>query len=169
MKHLFALSAILIGLVLTAVPATAQDKPAFRPSTCAAIAQGLPNVTYAAYTPVSLSAYQVEITFVGHSTYVIESAGGVIIATDYAGFAGQATPKVVTMNRAHSTHYTDFPDPAIAHVLRGWNPAGGPAKHHLHVKDLMVRNVSTDIRGWSSTVEPDGNSIFIYEDRKSVV
>jgi hypothetical protein len=32
------------------------------------------------------------------------------------------------MNRAHSSHYTDFPDPAIKHVLRGWNPEGRPRR-----------------------------------------
>ncbi len=41
-----------------------------------------------------------------------------MIATDYAGYAGGGTD-VVTMNRAHPTHFTDRPDPAIRHVLRG--------------------------------------------------
>ncbi|NIX22805.1 MAG: Zn-dependent hydrolase, partial [Actinobacteria bacterium] len=59
--------------------------------------------------------------------------------------------------------YTDFPDPAIEHVLRGWNPEGGPAEHDLDVGDVHIRNVPTDIRGWSGLVEPDGNSIFIFE------
>ncbi len=162
MKRLLTLSALLIGLVPQAAPSAAQDKPVFRPSTCAAIARALPSVTYAAYTPASLSAYQVRITFAGHSTYVIESAGGVTIATDYAGFAGQATPKVVTMNRAHSTHYTDFPDPAIEHVLRGWDPEGGAASHYLSVDDVLVRNVTTDIVRGEFRIA-DANSIFIFE------
>ena len=38
--------------------------------------------------------------------------GGVRIATDYSGaYRTGRLPDVVTMNRAHSTHYTLFPDP----------------------------------------------------------
>ena len=50
------------------------------------------------------------------------------------------------MNKAHRTHYTDNPDPAIEYVLRGWNPEGGPARHALIVDDVYIRNVPTDIR-----------------------
>ena len=28
---------------------------------------------------------------------------------------------------------------------------------------MLIRNVPTDIRSWAGTVEPDGNSIFIFE------
>ena len=67
------------------------------------------------------------------------------------------------MNKAHRTHYTDFPDPGIEYVLRGWNPDGGPAKHALVVDDVYIRNVTTDIRSWAARLERDGNSIFIFE------
>ena len=66
------------------------------------------------------------------------------------------------MNHAHTSHYTDNPDPRIEYVLRGWNPDGGKAVHHLQVDDVLIRNVTTDIRRFG-TVEPDGNSIFIFE------
>ena len=46
------------------------------------------------------------------------------------------------MNRAHSSHYTEFPDPRIEYVLRGWNPEGGKAVHHLEVDDVLIRNVA---------------------------
>jgi L-ascorbate metabolism protein UlaG (beta-lactamase superfamily) len=67
------------------------------------------------------------------------------------------------MNRAHRTHWTPSPDPAIEHVLRGWTDEGVPAKHNLQVDDVLVRNVTTDIRGGSVGRVPDGNSIFIFE------
>ena len=68
------------------------------------------------------------------------------------------------MNHAHSSHYTDNPDPAIAHVLRGWNPGGdGPARHHLQVGDVYIRNVTTDLYSNGVMIEKDGNSIFIFE------
>lgn len=107
---------------------------------------------------------EVTIRFVGHATYLLTTGAGVTIATDYSGWSGPvAIPDVVTMNHAHSTHWTANPDPAIPHVFRGWNPAGGPAAHHQIIGDVLVRNVPTDIRGWGGGVEHDGNSIFIFE------
>ena len=75
--------------------------------------------------PAALAADEVQLTFLGHATFLIESAGGVTIATDYTGERPRdRTPDVVTMNRAHPSHYTSNPDPAIRHVLRGWSPDG---------------------------------------------
>ncbi len=131
---------------------------------CLAIAGTEPNVVPAAAKPSALGANEVRITFVGHSTFRIESAGGITIATDYSGDAGEGVvPDVVTMNHAHSTHYTDYPDERIKHVLRGWNPNGGAANHDLTVGDVKIRNVPTNIRSWSGGTEVDGNSIFIFE------
>ncbi|TJV47642.1 MAG: Zn-dependent hydrolase, partial [Mesorhizobium sp.] len=50
----------------------------------------------------------VTITYAGHSTYVIETPAGVRIATDFSGVYGaDPLPRVVTMNKAHRTHYSD--------------------------------------------------------------
>jgi L-ascorbate metabolism protein UlaG (beta-lactamase superfamily) len=132
-------------------------------SECLAMAQAPARLQPARFANTALEAEQVQLTFVGHSTFLIESPGGVKIATDYTGSAGGIIPDVVTMNRAHSSHYTDFPDPAIKHVLRGWNPAGGPARHDLQIGDVRIRNVTTDIRSATLGRIPDGNSIFIFE------
>lgn len=114
--------------------------------------------------PAALARDEVGLTFVGHATWVIESAGGVRVATDYNDYIRPAaTPDVATMNRAHSTHFSYRPDPAIRHVLRGWNPGGGPARHDLQVGDVRVRNVPTNIRDWSGGTEHDGNSMFVIE------
>lgn len=147
-------------------PLTIQDDSKRQPSTCAAVARRLPGVTYAAFETASVPAHQVRITFSGHSTYLIESAGGVTIATDYSGWAGSVTPNVATMNRAHETHYTDYPDPAIKWVLPGWGPKfgaeGDKAEHYLTAEDVLIRNVTTDImRGGQRFA--DQNSIFIFE------
>jgi L-ascorbate metabolism protein UlaG (beta-lactamase superfamily) len=136
--------------------------PARAAGDCLAMAEG-PSPQGAKVIGVALAPDQVQLTFVGHSTFLIESPGGLTIATDYAGFAGGLLPDVVTMNRAHPTHYTDTPDPAIKHVLRGWKPDGGPARHDLHIEDVRIRNVTTDIRGGYVGRVPDGNSIFIFE------
>jgi L-ascorbate metabolism protein UlaG (beta-lactamase superfamily) len=72
------------------------------------------------------------------------------------------------MNRAHSTHYTLFPDPRIPHVLHGWRDDGQPAKISEHIGDVYIRNVTTDIRRFygddsGTDMIKDGNSIFIFE------
>lgn len=113
---------------------------------------------------VALAKGEVAITFVGHATFLIESPGGVRIATDYNDFVRPAvTPEVATMNKAHTTHYSFNPDPRIAHVLRGWGRAGEPARHDVAVGDVRVRNVATNIRGGPDGTEYGGNSIFVFE------
>ncbi|MFB2553427.1 MBL fold metallo-hydrolase [Ensifer soli] len=155
------------GLASVPPDAAAQDRPAV--SQCQAIARTLPDVVYASFSasdvlPAQARAEAVRITYLGHSTFNIETAGGVSIVTDYNGwYRPAATPTVATMNKAHSTHYTLNPEPGIAHVLHGWGDGGGPARHGLVVGDAYVRNVTTDIRSGGGVMEPDGNSIFIFE------
>jgi L-ascorbate metabolism protein UlaG (beta-lactamase superfamily) len=128
------------------------------------IAFDRPRVIPAAFR-VALNPDQVRITYVGHSTFLIESPQGVRIATDYNDYVRPAVlPDIITMNHAHSSHYTDHPDPGIPHVLRGWGPSPDrPARHDLQVRDVRVRNVPTNIRTWSGGTERHGNSIFIFE------
>ena len=154
----------MLGSLIAA--AAAQEPP--RESECLAMANAPPRVT-----PVSMRVTakpdEVTITYGGHSTYVIETPGGIKIATDYNGsYVTGRLPDVVTMNRAHSTHYTLFPDPRIPHVLHGWGDDGQPAHIDERIGDVYIRNVTTDIRrywGDDSNAEmiKDGNSIFIFE------
>ncbi len=114
--------------------------------------------------PAALNADQVRITYAGHSTFLLESPQLVRIATDYNDWVRPAVlPDIVTMNHAHSSHYTDRPDPGIKHVLRGWADNEKPARIDLQFKDVRVRNVPTNIRTWGGDTERHGNSIFIYE------
>jgi hypothetical protein len=116
------------------------------------------------FSQAALRQDEVGLTFVGHATFLIETPKGVRIATDYSdGTRPPVTPDVATMNKAHSTHFTARPDPGIRHVLKGWNPAGGPAYHDLTVQDVRIRNVSTNIRSFGGATEYDGNSIFVFE------
>lgn len=137
-------------------------------SQCLAYVQQQPGVVPASFTtaqPLDVQAGgTVEVTYITHSTFRLRTPAGVVIATDYSGYAGAGPlPRVVTMNHAHETHFTAFPNPEIEHVLKGWNPDGGAARHDLTVDDVYIRNVPTDIRSWGGTVERDGNSIFIFE------
>jgi L-ascorbate metabolism protein UlaG (beta-lactamase superfamily) len=116
------------------------------------------------FSQAALRQDEVGLTFVGHATFLIETPQGVRIATDYSdGTRPPVTPEVATMNKAHSTHFSTRPDPGITHVLKGWDPAGGPASHDLTVQDVRIRNVSTNIRSFGGATEYDGNSIFVFE------
>ncbi|MFB9952822.1 MBL fold metallo-hydrolase [Rhizobium puerariae] len=171
-----ALAFALSGLLLSAFAALAQDA-GLPVSQCQAIARNIPGAMFASLKPSGLQFAQankpltlaekeeVKITFVGHSTYFIESPQGVGIATDYSGvYPPPRLPDVVTMNKAHSTHFTLSPDPGIRHVLHGWSDVPGEkAEHRLTVDDVYIRNVVSDIRSWGGGVEENGNSIFIFE------
>jgi len=163
---------LLFALASWPLAAAAQEEPP--PSKCVAIANALPSATYANFTPSANAGPilaqtfvegDVTITYAGHSTYIIETPAGVRIATDFSGVYGyDPLPRVVTMNKAHRTHFSDHPDAGIEYVLRGWNPDGGPARHAVVVEDVYIRNVPTDIRGWGGgEFQRDGNSIFIFE------
>lgn len=117
--------------------------------------------------PAQAAGDLVTLTFVGHATFLIESPAGVTIATDYNGVVRPAVvPRIATMNRAHGTHFTLNPDPAIEFVLRGWGENGVPAEHELTVDDVWLRNVTTNIRGGFGTsgmIQRDMNSMFVFE------
>lgn len=161
----------LAGLAILSFFASAIfGKPAFaqaETSTCLAVAQDnrAPRVWRAQSRSDALAPDEVDIAYVGHSAFRITTAGGVSIVTDFSGdFGAGGAPDVITMNHAHTTHYTDFPDPAIAHVLRGWNPEGdGPAEHRLRLGDVYIRNVATDLYYNGVMIEQYGNSIFVFE------
>ncbi len=118
----------------------------------------------AALERVALAADQVRISYIGHSTFLIESPLLVRIATDYNDYVKPPVlPDIATMNHAHTTHYTDHPDPGIKYVLRGWAEDEKPARVDLQYKDVRVRNVPTNIRRFDGGTEMYGNSIFIFE------
>lgn len=146
--------------------APAQQDARDRTSSCYAFAQRLNRdlpVRFARYAE-GLAPEEVAITYVGHATFAIETAEGVTVATDYAGFAGVLNPPtIVTMNGAHSSHFTSRPDARIQHVLRGWREDGAPAGHDLTLGKLRVRSVSTDLRSSYGARRVNGNSVFIFE------
>ena len=126
---------------------------------CLPIAGAQPKVIPAALpAPGSL-----RLTFLGHSSFLIESAEGVSAVTDYNGWIRPpVVPDVVTMNNAHDTHYTDVVDPEIQLALRGWDPGGGMAVHEHQLRDLKVWNLPTNVRDLGG-VRYNGNSIFVFE------
>ena len=139
-------------------------KPEMMQSCPGLIAGHPPAVVPAAYRVAALQADRVRLTYIGHSTFQIESPQRVRIATDYNDYVRPPlVPDIVTMNHAHTSHYADHPDPGIKYVLRGWADDEKPARIDVTYKDVRVRNVPTNIRNWDGGTERHGNSIFIFE------
>jgi len=138
--------AVILALLGPAIStAAAQEAP--RGSECLAMAQVPPRAKPVSLRRLAAKVEEVTITYAGHSTYYIDTPGGVRIATDFSGaYTTGRLPDVVSMNRAHSTHYTLFPDPRIPHVLHGWGDDGKPARINERIGDVLIRNVTTDIR-----------------------
>ncbi len=160
MRLLAILLRVLAGLALTLLATAAARAQSHEPGCRPEMASlGLP------IHRVQLAKDEVQLTFVGHATFLIETPGGVKIATDYNDYVRPpVTPDIATMNKAHSTHYSSRPDPGIKQVLRGWDPEGKGAAHHdLTLGDVRVRNVPTNIRTYEGGTAYDGNSIFVFE------
>lgn len=110
------------------------------------------------------AAGHVALTFVGHASFVIETPGGVRAVTDFNDYVRpDFVPDIVTMNNAHSTHFSESVPPGVKHVLKGWGDADKMARHNLQVRDMRIRNVATNVREWSGGTRYNGNSIFIFE------
>ena len=164
---------LVVGLSVQALAQGASPaqpaRPEMRENCPGLVASRSPLFRRASFDPASLTlaalaADQVRITFVGHATFLLESPQRVRIATDYNDYIRpNVLPDIITMNHAHSTQYTDRPDPRIPHVLRGWGGNEQPARIDMTFKDVRVRNVPTNIRTYDGAVERHGNSIFIFE------
>jgi L-ascorbate metabolism protein UlaG (beta-lactamase superfamily) len=165
-------SSILAAAVVVATATLAQAQGAAPPPAKPEMMQSCPGLVAArpsflqnaALRLAALERDQARLTYVGHSTFLIESPQLVRIATDYNDYVRPSLlPDIATMNHAHSTHYTLSPDPSIKYVLHGWADDQKPARVDLQYKDVRVRNVPTNIRSFDGGTERHGNSIFIFE------
>ncbi|WP_147108421.1 MBL fold metallo-hydrolase [Tateyamaria sp. syn59] len=159
---------LLLAIALVALPLYAFAQDTRTPSHCIALSEQIDGAKFVhrASHNVEVAPETVRIHFIAHASFLIRTAGGLNVVTDFTGFTGSAPmiPDVVTMNHAHETHWTANPDPTIPHVLRGWGEEHGAGiSHRLDLGEVLVRNVSTDIRSQWSGVEENGNSIFIFE------
>lgn len=158
---------LITCLIFSVLPLMAAAQQTRTPSHCIALAGDIDGARYlhnASYN-VDVAPETVRIHYIAHASFLIRTAGGLNMVTDFTGFTGTAPmiPDVVTMNHAHETHWTAFPDPAIPHVLPGWGAFGQGIDHRVDLGEVLVRNVSTDIRSQFSGVEENGNSVFVFE------
>ncbi|MEP2890229.1 MBL fold metallo-hydrolase [Tateyamaria sp.] len=161
MRHIF------LFFMMCLTPATLAAQESRTPSHCIALANGIDGsrfIQLASYD-VDVAPENVRIHYIAHASFLIRTSGGLNVVTDFTGFTGSAPliPDVITMNHAHESHWTAFPDPAIPHALPGWGEFGRGIDHHLDLGEMLVRNVSTDIRSQFSGTETNGNSIFVFE------
>lgn len=164
---------LLFALLLLSSPLVAQEQR--RPSHCIAVAEADPDIRFVDAAPAQIwraswqnpvPDFSVRIHYIAHASFLIQTRGGLEAVTDYTGFIGNTTliPDIVTMNHAHDTHWTATPDPAIPQVLPGWGDTFGEGiDHYLDLGEMLVRNVSTDIRSSFGEREENGNSIFVFE------
>jgi len=158
----FVFAAVAQAQAQGAAPSPA--KPEMMESCPGLVAARQPLVTPAAFRRAALERGQARLTYVGHSTFLIESPQLVRIATDYNDYVKPTMlPDIATMNHAHTTHYTLSPDPGIKYVLRGWSEDQKPARIDVQYNDVRVRNVPTNIRTFDGGTERHGNSVFIFE------
>jgi len=160
----FLSCSVLTAGAFSAWPLFAQDRI---PSHCIALAQSAPGMTFlhrASFT-APVAEQSVRISYVDHSMFLIQGEGGTNALTDFTGYVGNVdfTPDVVTMNNAHTSHWTAFPDPDIANALKGWAEDGVARDHYLDLGDMLIRNVHTDTRDQFGGPMANGNSIFVFE------
>src|ERR1700693_6568486 len=102
-----AVFVLLYQLIVSA--AAAQDAPR---SECRAMAQAAPRVTPVSLRTADAKTDEVAITYAGHSTYYIDTPGGLRIATDYSGaYTTGRLPVAGSINRGPSPPSTLFPGP----------------------------------------------------------
>ena len=98
------LAAVLAASGLLIAPAAAQD--AWRGSECLATANAPPRVTPVSLRRVAANTDEVAITYAGHSTYIIDTPGGVRIATDYNGV--YRTGRLPVLHRDAAARHPEF-------------------------------------------------------------
>ena len=150
-QHLFSRRCWLALLALALLWFLLWSPPVFAAGPERACAQGLvqqknPLLHNASFEPgQKIPKWNLHITYIGHSTFLIETPQGVSAATDYNGIhKPPLIPDFITMNNLHDTHYTDTPEPGIKFVLRGWDPLFGVARHNVRYKDMHVYNIPTN-------------------------
>jgi len=105
---------------------------------------------------------ELNLTFVGHATFLIQSPAGVKVITDYNDYyRASVLPDIATMNIQRGNHSTENIEPSITHVLRSWSLTGNAAKHDVTLKDVRVYNMPTNLTGGGGFF--DVSSVFVVQ------
>ena len=138
-----SLIAALLTLAATFCPLSASAQMVDR---CLAIAQA-PRLVH----PAALKPTEVRLTFIGHSTWLIESPGAVKIATDYNDYIRPSVvPDIATMNRRTPRTTPTSPSKHQARVARRQTGGRtGQARHDGCRQPRAQRPDLANIRDWN--------------------
>ena len=113
----------------------------------------------------SLQSGQLSLTFIGHSTFLIQSPENIRVITDYNDyFRADVQPDIVTMDVEGGSHSTNLISPNISYVLRGWTEALTLQRHDVTLKDVRVYNLPTNITDFGAGFS-NFSSIFIIQSQ----
>ncbi|WP_116131055.1 MBL fold metallo-hydrolase [Tropicimonas sp. IMCC34043] len=156
---------LLAACMILTLPgvALAKDRQSSRCVTRGAEISSLGAALFAQFRSVQRDA-GVWLSYVGQSTYRIETADGVSVLTDFDAGTGTGTvaPDVVTIDRSAASNWSAVGEREAPFVLKGGADAGGAAGSHLVLGDIRIRNVPTSATP-SGDTGPDGSSVFIFE------
>src|SRR5258708_7377433 len=170
LTRLAILAASVLCLIRTevlgqsAAPQTPGARPEMTESCPGLVASERPQILPAAFRPTAPAPNGAGASKAGHSTFLTEAPNLGRVAPDFNDYVRPPVlPDIVSMNHAHSTHFTDRPDPDIKFVLRGWRPDGKPANHDMTYSDVHGRRVSTNIRDRNGRTQRTGQPMLHFE------
>ena len=166
MARIAAAGLVFLGLSLISGGAEAQSKP-FKQARfpCGAgIAQNYTGgFQKAAFSLADVPAGHLRVQFVGHSTFLVRSPGGVKVITDYNdNYRADVVPDIATMNIQRGNHSAYDIQPGITHLLRGWSTDGGVQRHDVTLRDVRVYNLPTNLENFGSGLT-NFSSMFIVQ------
>jgi L-ascorbate metabolism protein UlaG (beta-lactamase superfamily) len=103
----------------------------------------------------------VTIQWLGHSSFLIITPGGITAVTDpHSWHASPTAPDLVTISNEHSTHNQARSVPGSPRVLRGRTPEGEWIDINLTVGDLSIKSLPSS--GGNAIEIPTQNAIFVF-------
>jgi L-ascorbate metabolism protein UlaG (beta-lactamase superfamily) len=103
----------------------------------------------------------VTIQWLGHSSFLISTPGGVAAVTDpHSWHTSPTAPDVVTISNEHPTHNQVRSVPGSTRVLRGRTPDGEWIAVNVTIGDLSIKGLPSS--GGNSLEIPVQNTIFVF-------
>ncbi len=122
-----------------------------------------PFIILASYHPVGTSMSGVTIEWLGHSSFLLISPGGIRLLTDPHGFhSSSESPDIVTVSNLHVTHSGTEHVAGTPRILWGITPEREWNRIVLTVKDVSLFNVPSYASRSELEKSPIQNSIFVF-------
>ena len=151
---------LVLAALMLASPAVAQEKQ----HPCGVgFVDNRPLLHRAAFKPTDVTQPAVALTFVGHATFEITSPAGITVVTDYNNnYRADRVPDIATMNINRGNHSSYDVPASVRYVLHGWDEGKGIPHYDVHVGDVRVFNVPTNVVNLGQGATND-SSIFVIQ------